>query len=268
MALQEVRASADELQLALPGWQLVNDEALAKGRAGVAIAGRLAPTAARTVLGEEGLDSAGRWLEADFDVDGERLTVVSAYVHTGEADSPRQDAKWAFLDAMERRMPLLGGDVSAVAHDGRPERRAPRARHPQLEGQRQEGRVPASRARLLRPLPRAGRRRGDRRRRVDGAPASAGPTSGACTTATSTGRTPGGRCADAPSTTTRDGASTITSRLPSSLPVSPTTASCGHRPGTRAGATTHRCWPTTRSVADRFAAASDAVRGWGLSARL
>jgi len=107
MALQEVRASADELQLALPGWELVNDEALAKGRAGVAIAGRLAPTAARTVLGEEGLDSAGRWLEADFDVDGERLTVVSAYVHTGEADSPRQDAKWAFLDAMERRLPQL-----------------------------------------------------------------------------------------------------------------------------------------------------------------
>ena len=107
MALQEVRATVDELRAVLPGWELVNDEALAKGRAGVAIAARLAPTAARTVLGEEGLDSAGRWLEADFDVEGERLTVVSAYVHTGEADTPRQDAKWAFLDAMERRLPQL-----------------------------------------------------------------------------------------------------------------------------------------------------------------
>ncbi len=38
---------------------------------------------------------------------GERLTVVSAYVPTGEADTPRQDAKWAFLDAMEARMPVL-----------------------------------------------------------------------------------------------------------------------------------------------------------------
>ncbi|MBN9154155.1 MAG: endonuclease/exonuclease/phosphatase family protein [Microbacterium sp.] len=107
MALQEVRASADELALALPGWELVNDEALAKGRAGVAIASRTAPTATRTVLGQEGLDSAGRWIEADFEIEGERLTVVSAYVHTGEADTPRQDAKWAFLDAMEARMPRL-----------------------------------------------------------------------------------------------------------------------------------------------------------------
>jgi len=107
MALQEVRATAAELQAAVPGWQMVNDEALAKGRAGVAILSRDAPLASRTVLGVEGLDSAGRWIEADFEVDGERITIVSAYVHTGEADSPRQDAKWAFLDAMEARMPRL-----------------------------------------------------------------------------------------------------------------------------------------------------------------
>jgi len=113
LALQEVRASAAELAAALPGWQLVNDEALAKGRAGVAIASRTAAVEVRPGLdrGADGLDgavdSAGRWIEADFDVDGERLTVVSAYVHTGEADTPRQDAKWAFLDAMERRMPQL-----------------------------------------------------------------------------------------------------------------------------------------------------------------
>ncbi|WP_157536921.1 exodeoxyribonuclease III [Microbacterium sp. Root180] len=107
MALQEVRATLEELQTALPGWELVNDEALAKGRAGVAIATRLPAVEVRRVLGPEPLDSAGRWIEADLDIDGERLTVVSAYVHTGEADTPRQDAKWAFLDAMEKRMPQL-----------------------------------------------------------------------------------------------------------------------------------------------------------------
>jgi exodeoxyribonuclease-3 len=114
MALQEVRATAAELQAAVPGWQMVNDEALAKGRAGVAILSRDAPLASRTVLGVEGLDSAGRWIEADFEIDGERITIVSAYVHTGEADSPRQDAKWAFLDAMEMRMPQLQAE-SALA---------------------------------------------------------------------------------------------------------------------------------------------------------
>jgi exodeoxyribonuclease-3 len=107
MALQEVRATLEELRTALPGWELVNDEALAKGRAGVAIATRMPAIEVRRVLGPEPLDSAGRWIEADLDIDGERLTVVSAYVHTGEADTPRQDAKWAFLDAMEKRMPQL-----------------------------------------------------------------------------------------------------------------------------------------------------------------
>jgi exodeoxyribonuclease-3 len=113
MALQEVRATEDELRAALPGWEIVNDEALAKGRAGVAVASRIPSVEVRRVLGPaaedaaEVLDSAGRWIEADFDIDGERLIVVSAYVHTGEADTPKQDAKWAFLDAMEKRMPQL-----------------------------------------------------------------------------------------------------------------------------------------------------------------
>ena len=107
MALQEVRATADDLATALPGWEIVNDEAPAKGRAGVAIVSRAAPLATRTVLGRKGLDSAGRWIEADFDIDGEQLTIVSAYVHSGEADTPRQEAKWAFLDAMQKRMPRL-----------------------------------------------------------------------------------------------------------------------------------------------------------------
>ena len=113
LALQEVRATLDELAAVLPGWEIVNDEALAKGRAGVAIATRMPAIEVRRVLGPEPLDGAdraewaGRWIEADLDIDGERLTVVSAYVHTGEAGTPRQDAKWAFLDAMEERMPLL-----------------------------------------------------------------------------------------------------------------------------------------------------------------
>ncbi|WP_426324213.1 exodeoxyribonuclease III [Microbacterium sp. E-13] len=113
MALQEVRATEDELRQALPGWEIVNDEALAKGRAGVAVASRIPSVDVRRVLGPaaedaaEVLDSAGRWIEADFDIDGERLIIVSAYVHTGEAETAKQDAKWAFLDAMEKRMPQL-----------------------------------------------------------------------------------------------------------------------------------------------------------------
>ncbi|GAA5199774.1 exodeoxyribonuclease III [Microbacterium jejuense] len=113
MALQEVRATGEQLHAALPGWEIVNDEAVAKGRAGVAVVSRMPAVAVRPVLGPEALEGvdrthwAGRWIETDFDIDGERLTVVSAYVHSGEADTPKQDAKWAFLDAMEERMPRL-----------------------------------------------------------------------------------------------------------------------------------------------------------------
>jgi exodeoxyribonuclease-3 len=110
VAIQEVRATGDELRSALPGWEIVHDEALAKGRAGVAVASRLPSVGLRTVLGPEPLDSAGRWIEADFDIDGESVAVVSAYVPTGEAETPRQDAKWAFLDAMERRLPELAAE--------------------------------------------------------------------------------------------------------------------------------------------------------------
>ncbi|WP_279071905.1 exodeoxyribonuclease III [Microbacterium lacticum] len=108
LTLQEVRAQASDLAAALPGWHIVNDEALAKGRAGVAIAAREPLEIWRIELGDETLDSRGRWVEADIEVAGRRVTVVSAYVHTGEDGTPKQDAKYAFLDAMTARMPLLG----------------------------------------------------------------------------------------------------------------------------------------------------------------
>jgi exodeoxyribonuclease-3 len=117
MALQEVRATADELATALPGWTIVGHESLSKGRAGVAVAARQTPVAVRTDLGPDDLDTSGRWIEADYDIDGTTLTVVSAYVYTGEADTPRQELKWGFLDAMEARMAELGSAAAIVMGD-------------------------------------------------------------------------------------------------------------------------------------------------------
>lgn len=109
LTLQEVRAEAVHLAEALPGWHIVNDESLAKGRSGVAIAARAPIDSWRAVLAEDpSLDSRGRWIEADFEVGGQQVTVVSAYVHSGEVDTDRQVAKYAFLDAMQARMPHLG----------------------------------------------------------------------------------------------------------------------------------------------------------------
>lgn len=107
LTLQEVRATLADVEAALPGWHIVNSEALAKGRAGVALASRIAPVEVSSDFGDGSFDAAGRWIEAEYDIDGTRVRVVSAYVPTGEADTPRQDEKWAFLDAMEARMPEL-----------------------------------------------------------------------------------------------------------------------------------------------------------------
>jgi exodeoxyribonuclease-3 len=128
LCLQEVRASDTDLAKALAeagfgDWAVAHTEGSAKGRAGVAVATRAPHNAART-----GIDGAfgdtGRWVEVDVDMPAGPVTVVSAYVHAGEAGTERQVHKYAFLDAMSVRMAraaeagermLVCGDLN-VAH--------------------------------------------------------------------------------------------------------------------------------------------------------
>jgi exodeoxyribonuclease-3 len=108
LAIQEVRASTEDVQGLLgEEWDIVHDPATAKGRAGVAIASRHRASIHRVELGPSEFDSAGRWLEADYEVGGTVITVVSAYVHSGEAGTEKQTEKYRFLDAMEARLPEL-----------------------------------------------------------------------------------------------------------------------------------------------------------------
>lgn len=117
LCLQEVRASDADLEElfatvtdASPSghWHILHDVASAKGRAGVAVISAQPSVAHSTVLGPDDFDSAGRWLEAEFELTGanagERLTVVSTYVHSGEVDTPKQVEKYKFLEAMTARM--------------------------------------------------------------------------------------------------------------------------------------------------------------------
>ena len=108
LALQEVRASTEDLeQLLGPEWDILHDAATAKGRAGVALASRRKASIHRVALGADDFDSAGRWIEADYEVGNQIVTVVSTYVHSGEVDTPKQVEKYKFLDAMTERMPQL-----------------------------------------------------------------------------------------------------------------------------------------------------------------
>jgi exodeoxyribonuclease III len=116
LCLQEVRAPQGELltlatqdgPLAISaGWNIYDHEASAKGRAGVAILSKNPALEIRTSLGPDAFDSAGRWLEADFQTEAGILTVVSVYVHSGEVDTPKQVEKYKFLEAMRDRMAEL-----------------------------------------------------------------------------------------------------------------------------------------------------------------
>ncbi|MBP1326785.1 exodeoxyribonuclease-3 [Leucobacter exalbidus] len=121
LALQEVRAQDEHLQQFLgdAGWHWLHDPCDIKGRAGVAIASRVPATAHRVGLGaadaQERIQSSGRWIEADFELGGKPFTVISNYTHSGEVGSPRQEAKWAFLDAMGTRMSELAAEGALVS---------------------------------------------------------------------------------------------------------------------------------------------------------
>ncbi len=116
VTLQEVRADPDQLRAALAGtvfegWQLAHAPSAAKGRAGVAVLSRHPVADVRVDVGGE-FEGQGRWVEAELDAGGTRVTVASAYVHTGEAGTPRQAEKQRFLGA-------VGDRVAAWAADGR-----------------------------------------------------------------------------------------------------------------------------------------------------
>ena len=108
LALQEVRAATSDLEgLFGPEWDILHDPATAKGRAGVALLSRAKASIHRVELGAADFDSAGRWLEADYEVGDKIVTVVSTYVHSGEDNTPKQVEKYTFLDAMTTRLPEI-----------------------------------------------------------------------------------------------------------------------------------------------------------------
>jgi exodeoxyribonuclease-3 len=112
LCLQEVRATHEQLHevIAASGlrdWHVAHAPAPQLGRAGVAVLSREQPTAIRTETGLAGMDGLGRWIEVDLTTAVGPLTVVSAYVHTGEADTPKQAEKYAFLAAMDERLGRL-----------------------------------------------------------------------------------------------------------------------------------------------------------------
>lgn len=130
LLLQEVRAN-DEIAADLIGedWTVMHQACEIKGRAGVAIATRLPVANVRYGVAPEGVDQVpvdtGRWAEAQIDLpSGQQITVISAYLHSGTAGTPKMDQKYAHLDLVDARLAelkasgnhvVLTGDIN-IAH--------------------------------------------------------------------------------------------------------------------------------------------------------
>lgn len=117
VTLQEVRAPDEVVHelTAHAGLHVVHAPCAAKGRAGVAVLSRAEPTEVRVGNGDDHFDESGRWIEADIPLaDGSTLTTISAYVHSGEAGTPRQLEKYRFLEQISVRL----AQIRASGHHG------------------------------------------------------------------------------------------------------------------------------------------------------
>lgn len=112
ICLQEVRATTEQLHEALVGseladWSIHHAPAPELGRAGVAVLSRQAPAAVRIDPKVRQMDGQGRWIECDFETAVGDVTVVSTYIHSGEVDTPKQVAKFEFLQGMDSYLDSL-----------------------------------------------------------------------------------------------------------------------------------------------------------------
>ncbi|MFT4246197.1 MAG: exodeoxyribonuclease III [Micrococcaceae bacterium] len=116
LCLQEVRANDKVVNDFLAeDWHVHNSNSIIKGRAGVLIASKLPFLETRVGLEDPTFDESGRWVEADFDVEGKTLTVASVYLPSGEVGTRRQDEKKQFLDSMTKYLPKLQKQEYALA---------------------------------------------------------------------------------------------------------------------------------------------------------
>ena len=120
VCLQEVRASDADVLAAFPsGWHIANSACEIKGRAGVAIMARselLDVMVGAEALGEAAAapEHTGRWIEATVESAAGPVRLVSVYVHSGEAGTPKMESKYQFLDLMTARLATLAKEFDRV----------------------------------------------------------------------------------------------------------------------------------------------------------
>jgi len=109
VCVQETKAQEHQLAAELhypKGYHAYFCDAQKKGYSGVAIYSRREPERVTCGLGEgfEDMDAEGRFIQADFQVKGGKLSVISLYLPSGSSGEERQQVKFSFMQRFEERL--------------------------------------------------------------------------------------------------------------------------------------------------------------------
>jgi exodeoxyribonuclease-3 len=109
LCVQETKAQEHQLEAEKhypEGFHAYFCDAEKKGYSGVAIYSRREPDRVTIGLGEgfADMDAEGRFIQADFDSHGGKLSVISLYLPSGTSSDERQQVKFSFMDRFEERL--------------------------------------------------------------------------------------------------------------------------------------------------------------------
>ena len=106
LCVQELKAQPEQLaarEFHARGFHRVLRTARKPGYSGVAVYSRVEPRHVVERIGAEEFDDEGRYLELQFD----SVAIVSAYFPSGSSSPARQEAKFRFLAAFDKRIAAL-----------------------------------------------------------------------------------------------------------------------------------------------------------------
>ncbi len=103
VCIQETKAQEHQLEDPVfrpDGYHCYYHDAVKKGYSGVAVYAKKKPRKVKFGIGMHDVDQEGRYLEVEFD----KISVISLYMHSGSSSEERQAVKFDFMD---RFMPHL-----------------------------------------------------------------------------------------------------------------------------------------------------------------
>lgn len=112
VCIQETKAQEHQLEAEHfypQGYHCYYVDAEKKGYSGVAIYSKKEPLKVITKLGEgfEDMDAEGRFIQADFDSDMGKLSIVSLYLPSGSSKEERQQVKFSFMERFTERLKAM-----------------------------------------------------------------------------------------------------------------------------------------------------------------